>query len=93
MDLDTFDAKSNVTIEMHNMQTPKKLSSKFDLRRFYQNNNTCLHVAAKNPSSSAIELMELIIENFPHLLEAQNDKGRTPLHEAARGLFFYKPLF
>ena len=86
-DLDTFDAKRNVTIEMHEIQTPRKLSSKFDFRRFYENSNTCLHVAAKNPSNLAIELMELIIENFPHLLEAQNDKGRTPLHEAARGLF------
>ena len=83
---DTLDGKSCVTVEMQSFQTPRK-QSKFDIGRFYQNNNSCLHVAAKNPSNSSIELMELIIENFPDLLESQNDKGRTPLHEAAQGLY------
>ena len=82
----TFDGKNCVKVEMQSIQMLRK-QSKFDIGRFYQNNNSCLHVAAKNPSNSSIELMELIIENFPDLLESQNDKGRTPLHEAAQGLY------
>ena len=77
----------DITSENIECPLPRKRKSKFySASNLDENGNTILHLAATKASIETLEILFSLEKNkCSYWLEAENFKGRTPLHEAARG--------